>query len=214
MNPYLLFLSLYSLCIFPLVIKVELRLGKGFSYRLRIRVTGIGFRMQQPISENAQEDQNTQSPNDSSGEQNLTQALFHTNPALLRALLSKDFWRTARRLVECRSVWVRIHVAMHNAAATALTYSTITTIMDTLGRMGIRMPRLDFQAKALFSGEEGETVIGGILLVRLGSLALVASRFLVDYQKVRERIIDTNLRSFNRESCGSFSTQRRRFRST
>lgn len=186
MNFYLLFLGLYSLCIFPLRIRLELQMGKRLGNRVLVRVVGVHlqekrFRIFGTRSEADKEEEGKAAGEEQ--EHDLTQALWHMDRILIRCLLSPALWRKVFRSVQFHQISVRVRIAMEDAAATALCYTALTVLMDVMKRIGIGSPIMDYKADTDFSGKGSEAVIVGILSVRLGSIALVASRFVMEYQR-------------------------------
>lgn len=186
MNFYLLFLGLYSLCIFPLRVRLELHLGKQLGNRLLIRVIGVRLQeMRFRIFGSSPETDEEKERNDAGEEmeRDLTQTLWHMDRILIRCLLSPALLRKVLQSVHFHQISIRVRIAMEDAAATALCYTALTALIDVLRRIGIGLPVMDYKADADFSGKGSEAVIVGILSVRLGSIALVASRFLMEYQR-------------------------------
>lgn len=186
MNFYLLFLGLYSLCIFPLRIRLEFQLGKRLGNRLLVKVIGVHLQEKRFRIFGSSPETDEEKEEKAEGEEqehDLSQTLWHMDRVWIRCLLSPALWRKVFQFVQFHQISIRVRIAMKDAAATALCYSSLTVLMDVLKRIGVGLPIMDYKADADFSGKGSEAVIVGILSVRLGSIALVASRFLMEYQK-------------------------------
>ncbi len=182
-NFYLLFLCLYAVLILPMTLTVELRVGERWAYRVQVNVTGLrlgGRRFRWGKAGRGKE----RKPEAAEAYEPVP-SLLKLKPALWRLLLSRPFWRSLRRSVHVRRLWVRLHVAFPDAAATAVGYVVAATAMDVFRHIGFPLAEVELTAQADFSGKGTQAVIGGILFARLGSLALVTSRAIVRYQRIR-----------------------------
>lgn len=193
MNYYLLFFCLYALCIFPSALWVELRLGKGMTYSLRLAPPWLGpgkkgspgeRAWRRGIKELGQEED--------TGEEG--KPLLSLSPALLKTLASRRMWRRARRLMDRGKVWLYARCAFSDAAATALTYASLNTLLELLQRSGLGPLELDAKTELSFEEEGSYLAIRGIFILRLGSIALMTAY-------VMARLIKTTARDKAREKA-------------
>lgn len=185
MNFYFLFLGIYSLLILPLTIRLEVKLGKGFMVRMRISVTGIpavGRRFRLGSKGQLGEEPEAKGTVEET-ESDILEALADITPDLRRAALSKSIRETAKRTVHCAALWARVRISFQDAAATALCYASLSIFFDVLRLCGVHSRRLDVKTEVDFGGHGTQAEAGGILLARLGSLALVASMLAVMSRK-------------------------------
>ncbi len=186
MNFYMLFLGLYSLLILPLTLRFEIRIGKGLGYRLRVSVTGMpavgqDVRLGQG---KAKGEPPKETEEDGAGEaMNIAEALWRLDPALRKAVFSKPMREALARAVRFERVWARVRIAFEDAAATALCYAGLNIVMDTLRYLGAAPEKLEVRSEVDFQRAGSTLTAGGILFVRLGSLALVASLLAVTYRR-------------------------------
>lgn len=167
MNFYMLFLGLYTLCILPITLRLELRFNQGFLGRVHIGISGmpamtLRFRLGKG---NLQEEDDK--------EPDIFPALFRARPGLIRAALSKPFRQMLRRSIRWEGLRAHVRVSLEDAATTALVYAGLTVFLNTVKACGVQ--RLDMQTSVGFSGGDARAEMEGILFVRLGSLALIAS---------------------------------------
>ncbi|MEA5014417.1 MAG: hypothetical protein VB099_07630 [Candidatus Limiplasma sp.] len=175
MNYYLLFLSLYTLCIFPSGLWVELRLGKGMTYSLRLGLPWLGPGKKGGLGERAWRKGIKELGQEDDPQEDLGKSLLGISPALLRALLSREVWRSARRLLDRGKIWLYVRCAFPDAAATALTYASVNTLLEFLRRKGLGRLDLDAKTELSFEGEGSYVAVRGIFILRLGSIALLTA---------------------------------------
>ena len=183
MNYYLLFLSLYTLCIFPAALWVDLRLGPKITYDLHLglpRISG-GTRKRawwkgrkEPKEDSIDKDVDVKED-----------SLLSVSPAVLRAIFSRPVWRAARRLVDRGRVYLFVRCAFPDAALTALSYAAVNTLLEVLRRAGTGWLELEAKTELSFEAEGSRLALRGIFILRLGSIALMAAHVLVRYRKIR-----------------------------
>lgn len=174
MNYYLLFLCAYTLCIFPSALRVELRLGKGVRYSLRLGLPWLGPGKRGRLGERAwRKGIRELGQEDDSQEEG--KPLMEISPVMLRALASRQVWKRARRLLQRGKIWLYVRCAFADAAATALTYATVNTLLEFLRRGGLGRLELDAQTDLSFEGEGSYLALRGIFILRLGSIAMMTA---------------------------------------
>ncbi len=179
MNYYLLFFGLYALGIVPVTLRVELRLGKGFFYRLRLGIAGAGLGKRGGKGLAKGMEDLAEAPGE---ERDMTEELLGINRATLKTLLSKSLWRIASGMVVQGKIWVYLRSAFPDAAATALFYSAACALQEALRQRGQGPIRWQSQTEISFQGEGTRLHLRGIFVVRLGSLALLAAQALAIYR--------------------------------
>lgn len=174
MNYYLLFLCAYALCIFPSALWVELRLGKGTTYSLRLGLPRLGPGRKGSLGEKAwRRDIKKLGREEDPPEEG--KPLQELDPVVLKALASRRVWKRARRLVRRGKIWLYARCAFPDAAATAITYATLNTLLELVRHIGLGRLELDAQTELSFEGEGSYLAARGIFILRLGSIALMAA---------------------------------------
>ena len=156
MNPYLLAFSIYALLITPITLHVSVRVGRQVRYRLRVQAAGLPFLRK--IKEPQPQEEHTVH------EEDVARTL--SEPWIWPALRAIGLKRLRRALhaVHLESAYLHVRFSFDDAAATALCYAALQTLLRTLdGRV-----EMDFRA------EGTEVFTSGIIGARLGSLGMAA----------------------------------------
>ena len=145
MNPYLLAFSIYALLITPVTLHCSVRVGKAVRYRLRIQAAGLPF-IRKTKEPPPQEERTVH-------EEDVARTL--SEPWIWPAIRAVGLRRLKRllRAIHLESAYLHVRFSFDDAAATALCYAAVQTLLRTLACAGV-LPRvldgrveMDFQAK-------------------------------------------------------------------
>lgn len=169
MNPYFLGISLYALMILPVSLRFRFRLGKRSGYLVRFQAGGLPF-----AGKRGPEDRREERP---FREEDAIDALTQADPTLIHAVLDGRVLGRFLRALEVRELEFYAHISFPDAAATALCYCGLCTLVHTLNAAGALPPAFRWRLRADFKGEGTEALAAGIVSFRLGSLLPVAAAF-------------------------------------
>lgn len=187
MNPYLLFFTLYALGIARLTVRMDFGLGRTNQYRLQVFLAGTRIWQHQLLLRNDEhriymEQENIFSKEMKESE--LTSSILSFNPTLFKTVFDKRLRKMIRRLVHWQKGWIDAKLGFPNAAANALCYGALSVAAHVLRCFGVREDTLAIRAVTDFSGMDGQVSMGGILQIRLGSLALVTAWFAIVHARI------------------------------
>lgn len=128
MNPYLLAFSIYALLITPITLHVSVRVGRQVRYRLRVQAAGLPFLRK--IKEPQPQEEHTVH------EEDVARTL--SEPWIWPALRAIGLKRLRRALhaVHLESAYLHVRFSFDDAAATALCYAALQTLLRTLACAG------------------------------------------------------------------------------
>ena len=166
MNPYLLSFSIYALLITPVTLHCSVRVGKAVRYRLRIQAAGLPF-IRKTKEPSPQEERTVH-------EEDVARTL--SEPWLWPALRAIGLKRLKRllRAVHLESAYLHVRFSFDDAAATALSYAALQTLLRTLACAGALPRTLGGRVEMDFRAEGTEVFASGIIGARLGSLGMAA----------------------------------------
>ena len=166
MNPYLLAFSIYALLITPVTLHVSVRVGRQVRYRLRVQAAGLPFLRK--IKEPQPQEEHTVH------EEDVARTL--SEPWIWPALRAIGLKRLRRALhaVHLESAYLHVRFSFDDAAATALCYAALQTLLRTLACAGALPRTLDGRVEMDFRAEGTEVFTSGIIGARLGSLGMAA----------------------------------------
>lgn len=166
MNPYLLAFSIYALLITPVTLHCSVRVGKAVRYRLRLQAAGLPF-IRKTKEPPPQEERTVH-------EEDVARTL--SEPWLWPALRAVGVKRLIRalRAVHLESAYVHVRFSFDDAAATALSYAGLQTLLRALACAGVLPRTLEGRVEMDFRAEGTEVFASGIIGARLGSLGMAA----------------------------------------
>ena len=166
MNPYLLAFSIYALLITPVTLHCSVRVGKAVRYRLRIQAAGLPF-IRKTKEPPPQEERTVH-------EEDVARTL--SEPWIWPAIRSVGLRRLKRllRAIHLESAYLHVRFSFDDAAATALCYAAVQTLLRTLACAGVLPRVLDGRVEMDFQAKGTEVFASGIISARLGSLGMAA----------------------------------------
>ena len=166
MNPYLLAFSIYALLITPVTLHASVRVGRQVRYRLRVQAAGLPF-IRKTEEPPPQEERTVH-------EEDVARTL--SEPWLWPALRAIGLKRLKRllRVVHLESAYLHVRFSFDDAAATALSYAALQTLLRTLACAGALPRTLGGRVEMDFRAEGTEVFASGIIGARLGSLGMAA----------------------------------------
>ena len=173
MNPYLIAFSVYALLITPVTLHASVRLGTQVRYRLRVQAAGLPFMRRTYGEEREKED--------------VTRTL--SEPwiwPVLRAVGVRGLLRLAR-VLRLESVYFHVRVSFDDAAATAMCYAALETLLRALACLGALPRSVEGRVEMDFQARGTEVFTSGIISARLGSLGIAAIRLGAALVKSRAR---------------------------
>ena len=179
MNPYLIAFSVYALLITPVTLHASVRLGTQVRYRLRVQAAGLPF-MRRTYGEEREKERTVR-------EEDVTRTL--SEPwiwPVLRAVGVRGLLRLAR-VLRLESVYFHVRVSFDDAAATAMCYATLETLLRALACLGALPRSVEGRVEMDFQARGTEVFTSGIISARLGSLGIAAIRLGAALVKSRAR---------------------------
>ena len=166
MNPYLMAFSIYALLITPVTLHASVRVGRQVRYRLRVQAAGLPF-IRKTKEPSPQEERTVH-------EEDVARTL--SEPWLWPALRAIGLKRLKRllRAVHLESAYLHVRFSFDDAAATALSYAALQTLLRTLACAGALPRTLGGRVVMDFRAEGTEVFASGIIGARLGSLGIAA----------------------------------------
>ena len=166
MNPYLLAFSIYALLITPVTLHCSVRVGKAVRYRLRIQAAGLPF-IRKTKEPPPQEERTVH-------EEDVARTL--SEPWIWPAIRVVGLRRLKRllRAIHLESAYLHVRFSFDDAAATALCYAAVQTLLRTLACAGVLPRVLDGRVEMDFQAKGTEVFASGIISARLGSLGMAA----------------------------------------
>ena len=166
MNPYLLAFSIYALLITPVTLHCSVRVGKAVRYRLRIQAAGLPF-IRKTKEPPPQEERTVH-------EEDVARTL--SEPWIWPAIRAVGLRRLKRllRAIHLESASLHVRFPFDDAAATALCYAAVQTLLRTLACAGVLPRVLDGRVEMDFQAKGTEVFASGIISARLGSLGMAA----------------------------------------
>ena len=166
MNPYLLAFSIYALLITPVTLHCSVRVGKAVRYRLRIQAAGLPF-IRKTKEPPPQEERTVH-------EEDVARTL--SEPWIWPAIRAVGLRRLKRllRAIHLESAYLHVRFSFDDAAATALCYAAVQTLLRTLACAGVLPRVLDGRVEMDFQAKGTEVFASGIISARLGSLGMAA----------------------------------------
>lgn len=166
MNPYLLAFSIYALLITPVTLHCSVRVGKAVRYRLRIQAAGLPF-IRKTKEPPPQEERTVH-------EEDVARTL--SEPWIWPAIRAVGLRRLKRllRAIHLESAYLHVRFSFDDAAATALCYAAVQTLLRTLACAGVLPLVLDGRVEMDFQAKGTEVFASGIISARLGSLGMAA----------------------------------------
>ena len=166
MNPYLLAFSIYALLITPVTLHCSVRVGKAVRYRLRIQAAGLPF-IRKTKEPPPQEERTVH-------EEDVARTL--SEPWIWPAIRAVGLRRLKRllRAIHLESAYLHVRFSFDDAAATALCYAAVQTLLRTLACAGVLPRGLDGRVEMDFQAKGTEVFASGIISARLGSLGMAA----------------------------------------
>ena len=166
MNPYLLAFSIYALLITPVTLHCSVRVGKAVRYRLRIQAAGLPF-IRKTKEPPPQEERTVH-------EEDVARTL--SEPWIWPAIRAVGLRRFKRllRAIHLESAYLHVRFSFDDAAATALCYAAVQTLLRTLACAGVLPRVLDGRVEMDFQAKGTEVFASGIISARLGSLGMAA----------------------------------------
>ena len=166
MNPYLMAFSIYALLIAPVTLHASVRVGRQVRYRLRVQAAGLPF-IRKTEEPTPQEERTVH-------EEDVARTL--SEPWLWPALRAIGLKRLKRllRAVHLESAYLHVRFSFDDAAATALSYAALQTLLRTLACAGALPRTLEGRVEMDFRAEGTEVFASGIIGARLGSLGMAA----------------------------------------
>ena len=166
MNPYLMAFSIYALLITPVTLHASVRVGRQVRYRLRVQAAGLPF-IRKTKEPSPQEERTVH-------EEDVARTL--SEPWLWPALRAIGLKRLKRllRAVHLESAYLHVRFSFDDAAATALSYAALQTLLRTLACAGALPRTLEGRVEMDFQAKGTEVFASGIIGARLGSLGMAA----------------------------------------
>ena len=166
MNPFLLAFSIYALLITPVTLHCSVRVGKAVRYRLRIQAAGLPF-IRKTKEPPPQEERTVH-------EEDVARTL--SEPWIWPAIRAVGLRRLKRllRAIHLESAYLHVRFSFDDAAATALCYAAVQTLLRTLACAGVLPRVLDGRVEMDFQAKGTEVFASGIISARLGSLGMAA----------------------------------------
>ena len=177
LNPYFWFFAVWAFLITPVKIYAGVRLHREFYWEIRIVFAGM------PIAEKKRK---------KSGEQHKTQEIQRliqgwSSPG--RRMASALFWdgtlKKFARCFRCEEVQVLAQVAFQDAAVSAMVYSLVRTVLETLRCCGIKNEKVTGRIAVDFQSQEPAVQVQGIFSARLGTIAIAGFQLLISALRYR-----------------------------
>lgn len=182
MNPYLLAFSIYALLITPVTLHASVRVGRQVRYRLRVQAAGLPF-IRKTKEPTPQEERTVH-------EEDVARTL--SEPWIWPMLRAIGLKRLKRMLctLHLESAYIHVRFSFDDAAATALCYAALQTLLRALACAGALPRALDGHVEMDFQAKGTEVFASGIIGARLGSLGMAAIQLgaaLLDERARRKR---------------------------
>lgn len=166
MNLYFWAFSLYALMITPLNAFVCVRIGREVRYRVRLRLAGIPLWRK---GWKAEKENRVDS-------EKLTQGIIRLDRKLLWRLIRMGEARTALSAIRLEQATVHAKLSMHDAAATALLFAGLRTLLQTIALCSPKCFALKGHLQADFRAEGTEIMVECMISARLGNLLAAGAR--------------------------------------
>lgn len=182
MNPYLLAFSIYALLITPVTLHASVRVGRQVRYRLRVQAAGLPF-IRKTKEPTPQEERTVH-------EEDVARTL--SEPWIWPMLRAIGLKRLKRMLciLHLESAYIHVRFSFDDAAATALCYAALQTLLRALACAEALPRALDGRVEMDFQAKGTEVFASGIIGARLGSLGMAAIQLgaaLLDERARRKR---------------------------
>ena len=171
MNPYFWFLAVWAFLITPVKAHVEIWFYQEFHWKIRIMFAGI------PIAEKERRKPGKQHKTQEI--QRLLRGFLSPENRMAAALFRDGSLKKFVRCFRCENVQILARIAFQNAAASAITYSFIRTVLETLRSFGIKNKKLTGRTVVDFQAQRPAVMVRGIFSARLGTIAIAGFRLLI-----------------------------------
>lgn len=179
MNPYFWCFSAYATLIAPLALCFRLRLGRRSGYRVRLQAAGLPFARKR-TSQKDEDERPIQ-------EESVVEAIASANWPLIRAIVSGGVLPKLWAALHWESLSLCARFSSGDAAQTALGFSSLRTLLETLEAAHGLPAFFTWRAEADFKAEGTEWLLQGIAMARLGSLLPVAAALAAAWARERRR---------------------------
>lgn len=178
MNLYFWFFAVCAFAMTPVEIEALVRLDRTVRWKIRLRFAGL------PVLRKRQKEKHEK--NLQTGR--LIRALFSPGGRFLRSLIREEALQWFLRAFRWQSAQVYARLSFADAANTALAYSLIRTLLETLGRLGVVPGGITGRVEADFHALGTKVDLRGIFSARLGTLLVAGIRLGLAALRVRARL--------------------------
>lgn len=168
MNGYFWLFALCALLATPVTAHVQLRIGRGVHYRLRLQAAGLPFLRKKEAESNEGEK--------TLHSRQMAKGLFAADGRMLYSLFRGGHLKRTLKAFHLQSVWVHIRLSFADAAQTALCYAALRTILQTVLSCHSSADILRGRVEADFQSQGTEIFLRCILSTRLGILTAALIR--------------------------------------
>lgn len=168
MNPYFWFFSLYAFLITPVTVHAGIRIDHGVHWRLRLLIAGLPV-MRKSKAGNDFEEKTLEA-------KSLAQSLASPKRGMVMALIHDGSLKRLMRAFHCERMHIRAELSFADAAATAVSYAVIRTLVETLHRCGTLSNKITGYVGADFNARGTDVELQGIFSARLGRVAITGIR--------------------------------------
>ena len=145
---------------------MSVRIGKEVRHSTSVRVSGIPVRKEKQRKKETRVDQNT-----------LFHRLFALDLPLLLTLIHQGHIKRAVGTLQLEELYLHARLAFQNAAATAVSYAALRTLLQTVLLCIPNARMLQGRVETSFGAEGTEVFIRCMFSARLGMLIAAALRF-------------------------------------
>ena len=182
MNVYFWMFGIAGLLAVPMTLQVTLRAGNGLHYHVRLRAAGL------PL---AQKDEQGEEAEEKVFSRQTARGLFSLDGKMVWPLIHQGHLVRAVKVMRLEKLHVRIRLSFQDAAATAVSFAAVRTLVQTLLSCAQTTLPLEGRVEMNYAAQGSEVLVRGIFSARLGSLLAAALRLMRAALRVRTRILKT-----------------------
>lgn len=180
MNPYFWLFVVCGLLLTPVTIHTGVWFERGFHWKIRIVVSGI------PVMEKQRK--KMAEPQKEEEANNLRLGWLSSGCRMANALFRDGTLKKFVQCFHCECVQMMARISFQDAAATAISYSFVRTVLDVLHHCGMTPDKLVGRAAVDFQSQKTAVMVRGIFSARLGTIAIAGFRLLISALRYRAEL--------------------------
>ena len=171
MNPYFWLFAVWGLLITPVTVQTGVWFSHGFHWKLQIVVSGI------PVMEKQRKKMDE--PQKAKEMNQLLLGWFSPRRRMASALFRDGTMKKFIQCFRCEGMQMMARISFQDAAATAIVYSLIRTVLEMLHHCGMMPDKLVGRVAVDFQAQGTALMVQGIFSARLGTIAIAGFRLLI-----------------------------------